>query len=267
MTDMLRLRQICLAAPRLALVVDDLQTIFGLSVCHRDPKLIAYGLENALLPIGTDFLEVVAPMQPDTAAGRFIQRSQGHGGYMAIFQTDAPRQRQATALAMGVRTAHEIDQPGYQSVQLHPRDCRAAFIELGHSMGGEDRMGTWWPAGPLWQGHVRKRDTLRLQGIVLESPDPAALAKHWSKILASPLRRAGGAGDRVGDASPRLQFEQVSVGFEPGPVDCLGCVVVEVVDAAATLRRALDCGYRVQGQRFHLGGVYFQVTGTGPAGS
>ena len=62
-----RLRQICLAAPRLAPVVDDLQAILGLSVCHRDPKLIAYGLENALLPIGTDFLEVVAPLQPDTA--------------------------------------------------------------------------------------------------------------------------------------------------------------------------------------------------------
>ena len=253
------LRQICLAAPRLAPVVDDLQSIFGLSVCHRDPKLIAYGLENALLPIGTDFLEVVAPLQPDTAAGRFIQRTQGHGGYMAIFQTDDPRQRQAAALALGVRTAHEIDQPGYQSVQLHPRDCRAAFIELGHSVGGADRMGSWWPAGPHWQDHVRTGDTLRLQGIVLESPDPAALAEHWSQILATPLLRGGDAGD----ASPRLQFEQVSVGFEPGPADCLGTVVVEVADVAATLRRAVEAGHRVHGSRFHLGGVYFQVTGPG----
>jgi hypothetical protein len=274
MPDILRLRQICLAAPRLAPVVDDLQTIFGLSVCHRDPKLITYGLENALLPIGTDFLEVVAPMQPDTAAGRFIHRSQGHGGYMAIFQTAEPRQRQAAALALGVRTAHEIDQPGYLSVQLHPRDCRAAFIELGHSLGGEDRMGTWWPAGPHWQAHVRTGDTLRLQGIVLESPDPAALARLWSQILATPLRTDGDAGDAdgadgaggAGHTAPRLQFEQVSVGFEPGPADCLGCVVVEVVDVAATLRRALDCGHRVHGQRFHLGGVTFQVTGPAQAG-
>ena len=261
MPETLRLRQICLAAPRLAPVVDDLQVIFGLSVCHRDPKLIAYGLENALLPIGTDFLEVVAPVQPDTAASRFIQRTQGHGGYMAIFQTDDPRQRQAAALALEVRTAHEIDQPGYLSVQLHPRDCRAAFIELGRSLGGEDRMGTWWPAGPHWQDHLRTADTLRLQGIVLESPDPAALAGLWSQILATPLLGGDRAGDRVGDALPRLQFEQVSVSFEPGPADCLGCVVVEVADVAATLRRAVDAGHRVQGQRFHLGGVYFQLNG------
>ena len=267
MPDSLRLRQICLAAPRLAPVVDDLQTIFGLSVCHRDPKLIAYGLENALLPIGTDFLEVVAPVQPDTAASRFIHRSQGHGGYMAIFQAADPRQRQAAALALGVRTAHEIDQPGYLSVQLHPRDCRAAFIELGHSPGGQDRMGPWWPAGPRWQDHVRDGDTLRLQGIVLESPDPSALAGLWSQILETPLRTDGGGGDVAGGvaggSAPRLQFEQVSVCFEPGPADCLGSVVVEVVDVAVTLRRALDCGHRVQGQQFHLGGVNFQVTGPG----
>ena len=267
MPDSLRLRQICLAAPRLAPVVDDLQTIFGLSVCHRDPKLIAYGLENALLPIGTDFLEVVAPVQPDTAAGRFIHRSQGHGGYMAIFQTDNPKQRQAAAQALGVRTAHEIDQPGYLSVQLHPRDCRAAFIELGHSPGGEDCMGTWWPAGLHWQNHVQTRDTRRLQGIVLESPDPSALAGLWSQILETPLTQDGSAGDRPGAALRRLQFEQVSVGFEPGPADCLGSVVVEVVDVAATLRRALDCGHRVQGHRFHLGGVNFQVTGPGQTGA
>ena len=267
MPDSLRLRQICLAAPRLAPVVDDLQTIFGLSVCYRDPKLIAYGLENALLPIGTDFLEVVAPVQPDTAAGRFIHRSQGHGGYMAIFQTDNPKQRQAAAQALGVRTAHEIDQPGYLSVQLHPRDCRAAFIELGHSLGGEERMGTWWPAGLHWQNHVQTRDTRRLQGIVLESPDPSALAGLWSQILETPLTQDGSAGDRPGAALRRLQFEQVSVGFEPGPADCLGSVVVEVIDVAATLGRALDCGHRVQGHRFHLGGVNFQVTGPGQTGA
>ena len=86
MATPLRLRQVCLAAPRLEPVLDDLQAILGLAVCHRDPGLIAYGLENALLPVGHDFIEVVAPVQADTAAGRFIHRTRGHGGYMAIFQ-------------------------------------------------------------------------------------------------------------------------------------------------------------------------------------
>ena len=256
MPDTLRLRQICLAAPRLQPVIDDLQAIFGLQVCHRDPGLAAYGLQNALLPVGTDFLEVVSPIQADTAAGRFIQRSRGHGGYMAIFQAGNPRQRQAAAAALGVRTAHEIDTPDYQSVQLHPRDCRAAFIELGHSPGDQQRLGSWWPAGPHWQARVRTENTLSLLGILLESPDPAGLAAHWSRILDSAL---------ITDArGPVLQIEQAQIGFVAGAADALGTVVLAVTDAAATLQRAVDRGHRIEGAGFHLAGVYFQVRGEAP---
>ncbi len=251
---MLRLRQICLAAPRLEPLVEDLQAILGLAVCHRDPGLAAYGLHNALLPLGSDFLEVVTPLHAGTAAGRFIQRSQGHGGYMAIFQTDDPAGRQRAAAALGVRTAHQIDHADYQSVQLHPRDCRAAFIELGHSRGGEARDGCWWPAGPHWQDFARQPAPPRLLGLRLESPDPAALARWWAAILRLPLDEAGS-----------LRVERASIGFEQGAGEALGSVVLAVADPAACLQRAVDCGLRVElDQRFHLGGVYFQLLAAEP---
>lgn len=247
---MLRLRQICLAVPRLDAVVEDLQAIFGLSVCHRDAGLAGYGLHNALLPLGTDFLEVVAPLQGDTAAGRFIQRSRGHGGYMAIFQVDDPQTGQSRAAARGVRTAHRIDHADYQSVQLHPRDCRAAFIELGHSRGDSARLGAWWPAGPQWQRHVRSQHSKRLLGIRLESPEPAALAALWSAILDRPLANGH---------LPQLHIEHARIDFEPGANAALGTVMLAVADPAATLQRAIDRGLRVEADgRFHLGGVYFQ---------
>lgn len=248
MATPLRLRQVCLAAPRLEPVLDDLQFILGLSICHRDPGLIAYGLENALLPIGTDLLEVVAPVQADTAAGRFIRRSRGHGGYMAIFQTDDPKAGQARAATLGVRTAHEIDRPGlYTSVQLHPRDCRAAFIELGYSPGGEDRQtGTWWPAGPHWQAGIRTDVTRRLRGIVLESPEPATLLAHWAAILGLPAGEA-------------LVVDGTRITVEPGPADALGAIELAVADVAATLDRAVDRGLWAQGDGFHLAGVHFRL--------
>ena len=267
----LRLRQICLAVPRLAPALADLQAIFGLDICHRDPNLVAYGLENALLPIGTDFLELVAPLHEGTAAGRFITRSQGHGGYMAIFQCPSPaevRQLQAAAAGFGVRTAHEIDRDGYLSAQLHPRDCRAAFIELGYSAGSQDRLGAWWPAGPDWQAHSRTDTTRRLRGIVLESPAPADLALLWSRVLVTPLapgdagRTSADAvthGDPVAGTPGILRFDDTTIGFANGPSDCLGTLIVEALDPAASLGRALDCGYRVQDQGFHLGGVNIQV--------
>ena len=253
MADYLRLRQICLAAPRLAPLVADLEEIFGIRVCYRDGNVAKYGLENALFMVGTNFLEIVAPTQPNTAGGRFIEKTKGHGGYMAIFQANDVRRREKHAASMGVRAAHVIDRDTYQNVQLHPRDCRAAFIEFGHSVGGDDRMGTWSPAGAKWQDFVKTDVTKRMLGIEVESPKPDDIAAHWSKIIEAPLRSDKG--------DPLLTFEDGTIRFVEGETECLGAIHVEVADVAKTLGRAVNCGYRVEGDSFHLGGVYFRVKG------
>ena len=99
---------------------------------------------------------MVAPFQPDTAAGRFIDKTGGRGGYMAIFCCDDPDERGAHAKTMGVRTANVIDHAPYHGVQLHPRDCRAAFIEFNHTAGSDDMLGPYPPAGPDWQKSIAK---------------------------------------------------------------------------------------------------------------
>lgn len=253
MAEYLRLRQICLVAPRLAPVVSDLEEIFGVKVCYRDPNVGKYGLENALFVIGTNFLEIVAPIEDNTAAGRFIARTKGHGGYMAIFQaSDVPR-RQQHAETIGVRVAHVIDRDTYQSAQLHPRDCRAAFIDFGHSTGGDDRMGTWWPAGEAWKDFIDTGQTQRMVGIEIESPHPSDIAEHWSRIIEAPLARDNG--------DPLLTFEDGAIRFVGGETECLGAVVIKVADVEKTLSRAVACGRRMTGDSFHLGGVNFRVRG------
>src|SRR5260370_36122255 len=93
MADYLRLRQICLVARELEPVIADIRAILGLDVCYRDSGVAKYGLVNALLPIATSFLEVVAPVGPNTAAGRFLDRSGGHGGAMAVVDLRGPARR------------------------------------------------------------------------------------------------------------------------------------------------------------------------------
>src|SRR5258708_22484905 len=88
MAAYLRLRQICLVAPHLEPAISDIAAIMGLNVCYRDGNVAKYGLENALLPVDTILLEVVAPTQGGTAAGRFLDKTGGRGGYMAIFCCD-----------------------------------------------------------------------------------------------------------------------------------------------------------------------------------
>src|SRR5262249_20386192 len=113
----LRLRQICLVAPQLEGVIADIAAIMGLAVCYRDGNVAKYGLVNALLPVDTILLEVVAPFREGTAAGRFLDKTSGRGGYMAIFCCDDPDARARYAGAIGVRTANVITHAPHHRLQ------------------------------------------------------------------------------------------------------------------------------------------------------
>ena len=196
MAGYMRLRQICLVAPHLEPVISDIAAIMGLNVCYRDGNVAKYGLENALLPVDTILLEVVAPFQPGTAAGRFIDKNGGRGGYMAIFCCDDPDERGRHANAMGVRTANAITHAPYHGVQLHPRDCRAAFIEFNHTDGSDDILGVYPPAGPDWQKSIRKDTTLALTDVEMQSPEPDGAGRalgqdHRRRRQQKRHRRAG----------------------------------------------------------------------------
>src|SRR5512134_2086436 len=151
----LRLRQICLVASQLAPTAEAIGAILGLPVCHRDPAVGRYGLENAIFVCGHQFLEVVAPTRDGTAAGRYLQRSGGRGGYMAIFDTHDPERRRAHVEALGVRVAHVMQHSGFFGIQLHPVDCRATMLEFDRSDGNERLDGAYWPAGPHWRDFQR----------------------------------------------------------------------------------------------------------------
>ncbi len=248
----MRLRQVCLVAPHLEPVIGDIAGIMGLNVCYRDGNVAKYGLENALLPVDTIFLEVVAPFQPGTAAGRFIEKTGGHGGYMAIFCCDDPHARGEHAKAMGVRVANVIDHAPYHGVQLHPRDCRAAFIEFNHTDGSDDILGPYPPAGPDWQKSIRKDVTQALIGVEMESPEPQVLAEHWGKIIGIPVS-TGKSGE------PELKLPNASFRFVKGASDIMSGLTFRVGDIAAVRDAARTKGRPVSGDSFLLGGVTFRL--------
>jgi len=226
----LRLRQICLVAPALEPAVDAIGAILGLRVCHRDPSVEKYGLVNALFVCGHQFIEVVAPMREGTAAGRFLQRTRGRGGYMAIFDTHDPERRCAHARALGLRVAHVMEAPGFFGIQLHPADCRAAMLEFDRSDGNDDLDGAYWPAGAHWHAGQRLDRVAGVPSIDVQSPDPDGLAAHWARIIDVPLTH-GIHGE------PWLRFELGAARFVPAPA---GPERIEAVHLAVTdVERAL----------------------------
>jgi hypothetical protein len=252
MAEYLRLRQICLVAPHLEPAITDIIGIMGLSICYRDINVAKYGLENALMPVDTILLEVVAPIQPDTAAGRFLEKTGNRGGYMAIFCCDDPDARGRHANAMGVRTANVISHAPYHGVQLHPRDCRAAFIEFNHTDRSDDVLGRYPPAGPDWQKSIRKDVTQALQGVEMQSPDPQALAEHWGKIV-------GIAASKDASGSPELKLPNCSFSFVKGAADLMTGLTFRVNDVAKVRQAAKAKGCKVSGDGFDLCGVTFRL--------
>ena len=253
MAGYLRLRQICLVAPHLEPVISDIAGIMGLNVCYRDGNVAKYGLENALLPVDTILLEVVSPFREGTTAGRFLDKTGGRGGYMAIFCCDDPDAYGQRANAMGVRTANVITHAPYHGVQLHPRDCRAAFIEFNHTDGSDDVLGTYPPAGPDWQKSIRKDVTQALVGVEMQSPDPQGLAEHWGKILGLAVSKGT-------DGAPELKLPNASFRFVKGDSEIMSGLTFKVGNVAKVLDAAKARGHAVSGNAFPLGGVTFHLT-------
>lgn len=251
--DYLRLRQICLVAPDLEPAVDAVRAIFGLEVCFRDPAVGKYGLVNALFVFGHQFLEIVAPTREGTTAGRFIERSGGRGGYMAIFDCTDPERRRELVQTLGVRVANLLDYPGYFGIQLHPRDCRATMLEFDRTEGAQDLNGPYHPAGEHWRDAQRLDRVRGMPMIEVESPDPADLAGHWGRIADRPVLADT-------DGRPALRFEQGAVSFVAAPTgtpERLSAVHVEVADPRAVLAAAVARGCTLEGDGFLLCGVRF----------
>lgn len=190
----LALRQICLVAQALEPATRALGAAFDLAIGHRDPEVAHFGLENALLPVGSDFLEIVAPVRPGTAAGRHLDRRGGDGGYMVILESDAAEWHADRIRARGVRLAFEVRRPDYLGFQFHPGDTGGAFLEIHWTPSVTDPAALYAPAGPDWRQAVRTDRVRGLAAARIQSADPLALARRWGDLLDRPV-----ALDEAGD--------------------------------------------------------------------
>jgi hypothetical protein len=244
-----------LVARELAPVIDDLKAVFGVEVCYVDPGVGRFGLENALLPIGSQFLEVVAPIEEGTAGGRYLERRGGNGGYMFITQCDdhAPRRRRVEEL--GIRLAHHFERNAFQNMQLHPKDTGGTFFEIDCQTNGMEHDGPWTPAGPDWKPAQRLDVVSAIAAAEIQSPRHNELARRWGEIAEIDVQ----TGD---DGWPFLQLENAVARFvEPtdGRPEGLGGLDLRVVDRDHVLRTAAERGCPVDGDTVLVCGTRFRL--------
>jgi hypothetical protein len=257
---MIHLRQLCLVTGELAPVIDHLEAVFGIERCYVDPGVGVFGLENTLLPVGSDFLEVVAPVEDGTAAGRYLQRRRGDGGYMVICQADSAETQdgcRTRAAERNVRVAWEREHDDYHLMQLHPGDLRASFLEIDTDEPN-DPIGHWEPAGgDGWRPHMRTERTLGYRAVELQDDDPAGLAELWGHIVHAPVRRDG---DTLLVALANVDLRFVAPRDDRGPGLC--GIDLAVADAEAIRSAAAERGLTVGEDSVDLCGVRFRLLQT-----
>ena len=254
----LTLRQICLVAAQLEPVIDDLKDVLGINVCHVDPQVAFFGVENSLLAVGTNFIEVVAPIQAEAAAARYLERRKGNGGYMVITQADSIETQahcRSRAEEMGIRIAFEMPHDTGNYMQLHPADTGGSFLEIDWD-GKNDHQGHWPPAGGNgWEHHIRTDVVSDILAVELQAPDPMTLAQRWSTIVGAPISKNTADGLEIRLNNAALRFVKDTDGRGEG----LGGIDIQVADRDHVLQSAEARGLKVSDTQVMLCGVRFNL--------
>lgn len=235
-----RLRQAVLVARELEPVAAALRTALGLGEPFRDPGVGEFGLANTVFAVGDCFLEVISPTQPETAAGRYLTRHGGDGGYMVIFDLEDLDGARSRALGLGVRVVWQLDLPDISGTHLHPADMRGAIVSLDQSRP----YGSWRWGGPQWTAQIGSGAPGRLAGITVAVGDPPAVAARWGEVLGVPVEDGEARADGVGAV---LRLDGAEVCFrETAEARAEG-----IVEIALELERQLPGGAAT----IELGGV------------
>lgn len=180
---MLRLRQVAVVAADLTAAEAEVTNSLGLARCYQDPGVGAFGLHNALFPVGDQFLEIVSPLTEGTTAGRLLEKRRGDGGYMVLFQTDDLASFRSRFERLEMRVIHEAIDTGIVGLHLHPKDIGGAVVSVDQT----DDPADWTWAGPAWRDFDRPTVVTALAGVEIQTDDPDATAARWGAMLDRPV--------------------------------------------------------------------------------
>jgi len=242
----MHIRQIALVARALEPVVGDLCAVLGLEVGFRDPGVGEFGLHNAVMPVGTQFLEVVSPVRDGTTAGRFLDKRGNDGGYMVILQTaDLAADRRRLA-AVGARIVWEVTLDDVATVHLHPRDVGGAIVSLDQPRPPD----SWRWGGPGWRAKARTDVVRGIAGVTLAGTDAARLASRWAEVLGL---------DRRGRHGLELPLDRGRIDFVAGKDDGIAAVTLVAADRERALAIARQRGLPTSEHAVWIGGVRFDL--------
>lgn len=231
MTAIPCIRQVVLLVPDLDEALAQTREAFGFTTGTRDEQSMAdLGFVHEVCSFNDTFVELVAPMTPDSAHGRLVE-AKGAVGYMLVVQVADLKAVIGRAAKLGIEPVMAEPFEGNEISQWHPKSL-GTLAEFDQ-MATDD---TWHFAPRIFDASCT--DVARdIVGSDLAVPDPEAMAQTWSQILDIPLTDP-----------TTLTMQGTVLRFVPSTAESRGLVAVDVT--------ATDSA-RV-GDVIRLGGVDFR---------
>ncbi len=128
-----RIDHVGLAVSDLDAAIDFYARVFGLAAVHEEVNE-EQGVREAMVDVAGSgsFLQLLAPLRPDSPIGRFLARN-GEGMQQLAFRVADIDEASARLRAAGVRLLYDAPRRGTSGSRVnfvHPKDCGGVLVEL-----------------------------------------------------------------------------------------------------------------------------------------
>ena len=126
-----RIDHVGLAVSDLEEAIDLHVNVYGLTLVHRE-TVESQGVEAALLDVGENHVELLAPLHDDTPVGKFLAK-RGPGLHHVAYQVTDIEAALASLRDAGVRLLDETPRTGIRNSRvafLHPKSSGGVLTEI-----------------------------------------------------------------------------------------------------------------------------------------
>jgi methylmalonyl-CoA epimerase len=126
------------AVDHVGIAVDDLEAALalyrdtlGMPLVHRE-TVTEQGVEAALLDVGESHIELLSPLGPDTAVGKFLARK-GPGLHHVAYRVESVEEALAALSKAGMRLIDEHPRTGIRNSRVafvHPSSTGGVLTEI-----------------------------------------------------------------------------------------------------------------------------------------
>lgn len=131
LVKLLNLDHVAIAVNDLDTTIESYRIRYGIEPIHRE-TVESQGVEEAMMPVGGSFVQLLRPLGPDTPVGRFLARS-GEGLHhvaYAVADIEAALDHLRSEGARLIDTEPRLGGGGKRIAFVHPGDLAGTLIEL-----------------------------------------------------------------------------------------------------------------------------------------